>query len=226
MLNSKMHFRAVEMFAFKIFRKVVGAFILLVLVVPTFVVIKTYYAAHNQTIAHADVADVADVIVVLGTAQFNGVPTQALEARLIEAKRVFDLGEAPAIITVGAGAPGDRTTEAASSKAWLLAHGIKKSAVMAIEKGRDTFVSTQSYIAEMKRRNIHSVLIVTDPYHCFRATTIANDMGAKSYCSPVRTGPNSLGKVSFHYLIRETGAYLAYVTLGRRGIHVSDHLGQ
>ncbi len=215
-----MRFRAADMFGFKLIRKIISAFILLVLVVPTFVVVKTYYAAHNQVIAKAD------VIVVLGTAQFNGVPTEALEARLVEAKRIFDLGEASAIITVGAGAPGDRTTEAASSRAWLLDHGIKKSAVMAIEKGRDTFVSTQSYIAEMKRRKIHTVLIVTDPYHCFRATTIANDMGAVSYCSPVRTGPNALGKASIHYLIRETGAYLAYVTLGRRGIHVSDHLGQ
>jgi hypothetical protein len=25
-------------------------------------------------------------------------------------------------------------------------------------------------------------------------------------------------------LIREAGAYLAYITLGRRGIHISDHL--
>lgn len=208
------------MFGFKLIRKVISAFILLVLVVPTFVVIKTYYAAHNQTISKAD------VIVVLGTAQFNGVPTEALEARLIEAKRIYDLGLAPVIITVGAGAPGDRTTEAASSKSWLLSHGIAQSAVTAIEKGRDTFVSTQSYIAEMKRRNMHSVLVVTDPYHCFRAITMASDMGAAGYCSPVRSGPNSLTKASLHYLIRETGAYLAYVTLGRRGIHVSDHLGQ
>lgn len=208
------------MFLFKIFRKIISAILLIAIVVPLFTLGRTWIAAHNSTIRKSD------VIVVLGAAQFNGRPSSALKARLVEAKRIYALGFAPLIITVGAGAPGDRTTEAASSKAWLLSRGIPASAIVAIPKGRDTLVSTQSYIAEMKRKGFHSVIIVTDPYHCLRATTMANDLGAKSSCSPVRTGVNSLSHVNLHYLIRETGAYLAYVTLGRRGIHLSDHLDQ
>ena len=208
------------MFFFKVLRKVIGAIVLIAVVVPLFTFGKTWLAAHNSSIQKSD------VIVVLGTAQYNGKPSSALRARLMEAERVFSLGYAPMIITVGAGAPGDRTTEAASSKAWLVSHGISATAVMAIPKGRDTLVSTQGYIAEMKRRSFHSVIIVTDPYHCLRAITMAKDLGAKSSCSPVRTGANSLSRADFHYLIRETGAYLAYVTLGRRGIHLSDHLDQ
>lgn len=208
------------MFFFKVLRKVIGAIVLIAVVVPLFTFGKTWLAAHNSSIQKSD------VIVVLGTAQYNGKPSSALRARLMEAERVFSLGYAPMIITVGAGAPGDRTTEAASSKAWLVSHGISARAVMAIPKGRDTLVSTQGYIAEMKRRSFHSVIIVTDPYHCLRAITMAKDLGAKSSCSPVRTGANSLSRADFHYLIRETGAYLAYVTLGRRGIHLSDHLDQ
>ena len=208
------------MFFFKVLRKVIGAIVLIAVVVPLFTFGKTWLAAHNSSIQKSD------VIVVLGTAQYNGKPSSALRARLMEAERVFSLGYAPMIITVGAGAPGDRTTEAASSKAWLVSHGISATAVMAIPKGRDTLVSTQGYIAEMKRRSFHSVIIVTDPYHCLRAITMAKDLGAKSSWSPVRTGANSLSRADFHYLIRETGAYLAYVTLGRRGIHLSDHLDQ
>lgn len=206
------------MFLFKLIRRVISAIILIAIVVPVFTLGRTWLAAHNST-AHK-----ADVIIVLGAAQFNGRPSSALQARLIETKRIYTLGLAPIIFTVGAGAPGDRTTEAASSKEWLLAHGVPASAVTAIAQGRDTLVSTQSYIAEMKRRGLHDVIIVTDPYHCLRAMAMANDLGAKSYCSPVRTGANSLLHVNFHYLVRETGAYLAYVTLGRRGIHLSDHL--
>lgn len=218
--KSKTRSRAAEMFMFKVLRKVISALLLIVIVVPLFTLGKTWFAAHNSMVGKSD------VIVVLGAAQFNGRPSSALRARLVEAKRVYDLGFAPMIITVGAGAPGDRTTEAASSKIWLLSHGIQASAVTAIPRGRDTLVSTQSYIAEMKRKGFHSVIIVTDPYHCLRAMTMANDLGAKSSCSPVRTGANSLLKADLHYLIRETGAYLAYVTLGRRGIHLSDHLDQ
>ena len=214
-----MLFRAVEMFLFKVVRRIVSAVILIAIVVPVFTLGRTWLAAHNSQ-AHK-----ADVIVVLGAAQFNGRPSAALEARLIEAKRIFSFGFAPRIITVGGGAPGDRTTEAASGRAWLLSRGVPASAVTSIPKGRDTLVSTQSYIAEMKLKNLRRVIIVTDPYHCLRAMTMANDLGAKSYCSPVRTGANSLLHPNLHYLVRETGAYLAYVTLGRRGINLSDHLG-
>ncbi len=208
------------MFLFKVLRKVTSALLLIAIVVPLFTLGKTWYAGHYPSV------EKSDVIVVLGAAQFNGRPSAALHARLVEAQRVYSLGYAPLIITVGAGAPGDRTTEAASSKAWLLSHGIKARAVIAIPKGRDTLVSTKGYIAEMKSKGLHTVIIVTDPYHCLRAMTMATDLGAKNSCSPVRAGPNSLLHVNLHYLIRETAAYLAYVTLGRRGIHLSDHLVQ
>lgn len=217
-LKSKTRSRAADVFLFKVLRKIISAILLIAIVVPVFTLGKTWFTAHDSR------AKKSDVIVVLGAAQFNGRPSSALLARLVEVKRIYTLGLAPMIITVGAGAPGDRTTEAASSKAWLVSHGIGKDYIVSIPRGRDTLVSTQSYIAEMRRRDLHSVIIVTDPYHCLRAMTMAKDLGAKSSCSPVRTGANSLLHADLHYLIRETGAYLAYVTLGRRGIHLSDHL--
>jgi hypothetical protein len=54
--------------------------------------------------------------------------------------------------------------------------------------------------------------------------TMANDRGLVATCSPVQSGPNALAKSGFKYLIREAGAYLAYITLGRRGVQISDHL--
>jgi uncharacterized SAM-binding protein YcdF (DUF218 family) len=76
----------------------------------------------------------------------------------------------------------------------------------------------------MRTRKIYNVIIATDAYHCQRAMTMANDLGAVATCSPVRTGPNTLENSHFRYLVREAGAYLAYISLGRRGIHISDHL--
>jgi uncharacterized SAM-binding protein YcdF (DUF218 family) len=77
----------------------------------------------------------------------------------------------------------------------------------------------------MKVKDWKDVIIVTDPFHCRRAMTMANDLGVVATCSPVKTGPNSLENSGKRYLVRESGAYLSYVTLGRRGIHISDHLG-
>lgn len=192
--------------------------IIIALIAPGYAVSKVWQAAHNPIVRSAD------VIVVLGAAQLNGRPGDALEARLVEAKRIFDLGLAPKIITVGARAPGDRTTEAASGKAWLRTQGVPASKIIAIEKGRDTLVSTKAYAAFMKKEMVSDVIIVTDPFHCQRAMTMANDQGIVSTCSPVQTGPNTISNSGFKYLLREAGAYLVYITFGRRGIQVSDHL--
>jgi hypothetical protein len=42
------------MFLFKIIRKIVGASVLLVIVIPIFVIGKTWTSAHNTTITTAD----------------------------------------------------------------------------------------------------------------------------------------------------------------------------
>jgi uncharacterized SAM-binding protein YcdF (DUF218 family) len=204
---------------FKLFRRIIAALLALVIAIPGYALFMTWKSAH-----HPPFRTSADVIVVPGAAQLNGAPGDVLLARLQEAKRIADLGYAPLIITVGAGAPGDRTTEAASGKYWLTRHGISKKKIISLPTGRDTLTQTKAYISEMRSRKIYNVIIATDPYHCQRAMTMANDLGAVATCSPVQSGPNNLENSRPRYLIREAGAYLAYITLGRRGIHVSDHL--
>jgi uncharacterized SAM-binding protein YcdF (DUF218 family) len=205
---------------FKFIKRIFVGILTLIVAIPGYAIAVTWNAAHHPTIRNAD------VIVVPGAAQLDGRPGEVLLARLQEAKRVFDLGLAPLIITVGAGAPGDRTTEGEAGAKWLIAQGVKRSAVIAIPVGRDTRTQTKAYVAEMKTRAINDVIIATDPYHCQRTITMAEDRGAIASCSPVSTGPNSLENSRLRYLVREAGAYLAYITLGRRGFNVSDHLAE
>ena len=205
---------------FKFIKRIFVGILTLIVAIPGYAIAVTWNAAHHPTIRNAD------VIVVPGAAQLDGRPGEVLLARLQEAKRVFDLGLAPLIITVGAGAPGDRTTEGEAGAKWLIAQGVKRSAVIAIPVGRDTRTQTKAYVAEMKILAINDVIIATDPYHCQRTITMAEDRGAIASCSPVSTGPNSLENSRLRYLAREAGAYLAYITLGRRGFNVSDHLAE
>jgi len=204
---------------FKLIRRAISLLLAIVVIIPTYAIFVTWNSAHNPPFRTK-----AEVIVIPGASQLNGVPSEVLLARLLEAKRIKDLGYAPLIITVGSGAPGDRTTEAASGKYWLTHHGISKKQVISIPIGRDTQSQTQAYVKVMKERKIYNVIIATDAYHCHRSMTMANDLGAVATCSPAQTGPNSLANSHYRYLIREAGAYLAYITLGRRGIHISDHL--
>jgi uncharacterized SAM-binding protein YcdF (DUF218 family) len=201
---------------FKIIKRTIATLLLVVVVLPLYVGGRVWYTAnHTEQVK-------SDAIVVLGAAQFDGVPSPVLEARLLEAKRVFEKKLAPRILTVGSRAPGDRTTEAASGFYWLVDHGIDKKFVDSIPYGRDTFDSTKSYVDVMKKLNLKTAIIVTDQYHCLRAVTMASDLGISATCAPTRTGPASISNSSFRYLVRETGAYLAYVTLGRQGIYLTD----
>ena len=206
------------MFLFRWIRRTITVIVILALIGPAYGISQVWRAANNPVVRQAD------VIVVLGTAQLNGKPGDALEGRLVEAKRIFDLGYAPTIITVGAGAPGDRTTEAASGKYWLRTEGIPSRKITAVEEGRDTLTSTKAYAAVMKKRYVSDVIIVTDPFHCARAITMAKDQGVLATCSPVQTGPNTLDNSGYRYLMREGAAYLAYITVGKRGIQISDRL--
>lgn len=203
---------------FKLIRRLFTLVLTVAIAIPGYAIFVTWNAAHHPTIRSAE------VILVPGAAQLNGAPGDVLLARLQEAKRLYSLGLAPLIITVGSGAPGDRTTEAAAGAYWLRNNGVKRSAIISIPTGRDTRNQTIAYVAEMKKRKLVDVIIATDPYHCNRTITMAEDLGATASCSPVQDGPNSLKNSRLRYLAREAGAYLAYITLGRRGINISDHL--
>jgi vancomycin permeability regulator SanA len=202
------------LFIFKLIRRVISFILLLIIVIPLYVAGNIWYTAKNTT------AEKSDVILVMGAAQFDGRPSEVLLARLNQAKSIFKAGFAPRIYTVGGGALGDRTTEAAASKAWLIDSGISKTNVLAIAKGRDTLSSTKAYVEQMKKAMYSSVVIVTDPYHCYRAIKMAKDRGIKATCSAVESGPAANSGIK--YLARETGAYLAYITVGRLGIKLSD----
>ena len=204
------------MFLFKIIRRLIAFVFLLIIVVPLYAAGNIWYTAHHLKPVKSD------VIVVMGAAQFDGRPSDLLLARLQSAKKIYQDGFAPLLYTVGAGATGDRSTEAAAGYNWLIQNGVNKKYIQAIPKGRDTLESTKAYVAQMKKAKLNSVLIVTDSYHCLRAITMAKDLSVSATCAASETGPGSVENSKFRYLIRETGAYLAYITVGRHGITLSD----
>lgn len=83
----------------------------------------------------------ADVIVVLGAAQYGGRPSPVLEARIGHAVDLYEAGVAPLLIVTGGKAAGDRTTEAEAARAWAVEHGVPDSAIVAEDQGRTTLES-------------------------------------------------------------------------------------
>ncbi|HXJ65859.1 MAG TPA: YdcF family protein, partial [Actinomycetota bacterium] len=136
--------------------------------------------------AHTDDArkvDHTDAIVVLGAAQYNGRPSPVFADRLDQAKVLFDQHRAPLIITLGANEPGDRTTEAAAGRDYLINRGVPASAVVAQPDGRNTYESLQAAADYMENRDMKTAFLVSDPWHNLRIKRMAGDLGITPYAS-------------------------------------------
>ncbi|MQY02703.1 YdcF family protein [Actinomadura macrotermitis] len=197
--------------AFVITVSVVLGLLAIVVLVPLAVGARVWYQARQ------DERPVSDTIIVLGAAQYNGVPSPTLKWRLQHALDLYRQGVAPRIVTVGGKAPGDNFTEAESGRKWLVNKGgVPADRVVAVPVGRDTLQSFQALGREYKARGWKSGVIVTDPWHGLRSKRMAEDNGIKAAASPTRSGPSVQTRdTQFHYIVRETGGYLSYVFLGK-----------
>src|ERR1700736_3597762 len=87
----------------------------------------------QSTVYEAD--QPADVILVLGAAEYRGKPSPVLEARLNHALFLYRQQWAPRILTTG-GAGGDPTfTEGEVGRAYLSNHGIPSEAILTETEG-------------------------------------------------------------------------------------------
>jgi uncharacterized SAM-binding protein YcdF (DUF218 family) len=167
---------------------------------------SVYWGAHN------DQARKVDAIVVLGAAQYNGLPSPVLEARLAHALALWDEGLAPRIVVTGGKMPGDAYTEAETEANYLIEHGVPAAAIIYENAGRDTWQSMQGVAAVLKGTGVHSLLLVSDGFHLTRTKLMARQLGFAAYGSPAPDSPiRPWSGDEFSYVIRETGGILAFL---------------
>ncbi len=165
--------------------------------------------------ARQDAQPRSDAIVVLGTAQYNGVPSSIFEARLEHALSLWEDGVAPVVVTVGGKASGDVFTEAEAGRDYLAEAGIPTEDLLAVPEGVDTLESMRVVSAAFDERGWSTAVLVTDPWHAMRAQRMAEDSGMDASSSPTRQGPAVQTRATqFRYILRETAAYLLYRATG------------
>ena len=189
--------------------RVVGAFALSVVLLVVSTATAIWWTARQ------DSRPSSDAIVVLGSAQYNGVPSSIFEARLEHALALYENGVAPVVVTVGGKADGDMFTEAESGRAYLAEAGVSEDALLAVEQGVDTLESMRAVGTAFAERGWDSAVLVTDPWHAMRAERMAEDAGIEAESSPTRQGPAVQTRATqFRYILRETAAYLLYRATG------------
>lgn len=162
-----------------------------------------------------DEAHPADVIMVLGAAEYRGRPSPVLVARLNHALWLYRAGLAPRILTTG-GRGGDPTfTEGEVARAYLSKHEVPSEAILVESEGESTVHSTAAAAEIMRRMNLKSCIVVSDGYHIYRVKKMLESQGMSVYGSP---RPSS-SKEDWHeqwVYFRQAVAY----TLWRVGIPV------
>jgi vancomycin permeability regulator SanA len=162
-------------------------------------------------VARVDDRSPADVIVVLGAAQYNGEPSEVFQSRLAHAKSLYDDGVAEQIMTTGGKHDADVYTEAEAGERWLVAQGVPEEATIAVGEGADTLGSVEAAGDQMRALDLESAVLVSDPWHAQRALTMASDAGIDAWSSPTRSGPVVQTRdIQLRYIWRETKALLYY----------------
>ncbi|MCZ2156115.1 MAG: YdcF family protein [Bryobacterales bacterium] len=131
-----------------------------------------------------DDARPADMIVVLGAAEYRGKPSPVLQARLTHALSLYREHYAPFILTTG-GAGGDpRFTESEVGRNFLLSQGVPPEAIVMEDQGDSTIHSAVAVAEIMDRMRLKSCIVVSDSYHLFRVKRILEEHGLTVYTSP------------------------------------------
>ncbi len=165
-------------------------------------------AAHRDEASHVDHAD---LIVVLGAAQYNGRPSPVFQSRLRHAALLYRKNFASSIVVLGANQQGDRTTEAAAGRDWLIgAERLPTTTVFAEPRGNTTFESLQAAADFMDRRDLDSAFLVSDPWHNLRIRRMARDLGIDAFVSATGASAARTQWTRLAGYSRETFGYLYY----------------
>jgi len=173
--------------------------------------VAVWRAAHHD--AAADV-DHADALVVLGAAQYNGVPSPVFQGRLDHAALLWQQGRADVVFTVGSKQLGDRFTEAEAGRDYLIDHGVPADRIVALDIGHTTYQSLQAVTHEMRARQLSTAFLVSDPWHNARIVAMADDLGVQGYASATWTSADASQESRAKEYLRETFAYLYYRVFG------------
>jgi uncharacterized SAM-binding protein YcdF (DUF218 family) len=173
----------------------------------------TSYRIWDQ--GHRDEQRPAAAIVVMGAAQYNGRPSAIFAARLQHAVALYKAGVAPRLVVTGGKAEGDRTTEAASARAWAIATGVPSEAILMEDGSRSTLESIRAVEAVLRQNDLHDAVFVSDRPHMLRVLRMAADAGIEAWGSPTVTSPIEGDPIGWaDATVHELGALATYFLFG------------
>ena len=143
----------------------------------------------------------ADAIMVMGAAQYDGVPSPDLAARLSEALKLFNDKDSSLIMVTGGKEKGDVYTEAQAGTTYLHDHGVPLGDILQAG-GNTTYQNVAEAAPVLLARHATTVLVTTDPFHEDRSMAISSSLGLTPSPTPTQTSPIT-GWSTVPYFLKE-----------------------
>jgi uncharacterized SAM-binding protein YcdF (DUF218 family) len=152
-------------------------------VVPLLVLSGFVY--YIDAYGHREGARPAQAIVVLGARVLpNGKPSLSLRERAAHAVTLYERGFASHIIFTG-GVGDNPPSEAQVAADWAVKRGVPRDKVLKEDKSTSTRENAEFSAAICRERGWKSVLVVSQPFHLWRARREFERCGLTTYTSPV-----------------------------------------
>jgi uncharacterized SAM-binding protein YcdF (DUF218 family) len=159
----------------------------------------------------------ADVVLVLGAAQYNGKPSPVFKARLDHGIDLHLQGYAPFLVLTGGVGRRDTLSEGEVARRYALLRGVREESILVERAGLTSRESIQAAANIMQAHGLHSALIVSDSYHMLRAQLLARRAGIEPYRAPTPNSPiDRAPQQRWHYVLRESVLFPATALFGRR----------
>ncbi len=157
-----------------------------------------------------DEAQPADVIVILGAAEYRGRPSPVLKGRLDHGLGLYRARQAPLILTTG-GAGGDPVfTEGGVGRDYLVRQGVPSEAILVESEGETTIHSIAAAGEIMRRMDLKSCIVVSDGYHIYRVKKMLEKLGFQVYGSPRPESPRDESRQRRWVYVRQAIGYLLW----------------
>jgi vancomycin permeability regulator SanA len=161
-------------------------------------------------------------ILIMGAAEYNGVPSKVLTARADSAAKLYQMGVARYVVSLGGSRKGDVYSEAEVARAELVREKVPSADAFASSYGQDTYQSIAGVLPLLRSLDVSKVVVVSDGFHLYRSVHIAQGLGlwacgyADEY-SPIK------GWLSIRYMLREALAVTGAQVIGYKEESILRH---
>ena len=157
----------------------------------------------------------SDCAIVLGAAAYGNKPSPVFAERINHAVELHRRGIVRYLLFTGGRVTAADKSESAVARSHALAAGVPARAILTEDISRTTGQNLMEAQRLMSLHGLKSAVIVSDPLHLKRASSMAHDLGIEAVTSPTPTSRYRSFGAKAGFLIREVFYLHGYWFTGR-----------